>query len=328
LIASAALADPEGWREALVKAIPGADIAARSLLLETLTKLATKETTVALGGLAGMDVAEVRRQLVHKQAPRLFVRSFGTLAIHRGSWTGPAITIERKRMRTLLGLLVAYSGTTLTRDLLIDTMWPDSDPNAAVNSLNQTVFQLRRAIDPEYRDGESASYVISTVDVVQFNSELVLTDLQQFRKLATRIVGPEGGGQGPDPTALVELIGGEFLADLKYDDWASRLQMSVHSEVRDVLLGVANGRPGVSPDLSVRAACALVELDAFDEAAHIAMASQLNASGKRVAAKLALERYVRRLNEDFGEPVSPELRKAMIQLGLSEPESNSPLLHG
>jgi ATP/maltotriose-dependent transcriptional regulator MalT/DNA-binding SARP family transcriptional activator len=324
LVASAALADPDGWREALVEAIPRTEGAARAILLETLTKLATKETTAALGGLLGSDVAEVRRQLVHKQAPRLFVRSFGTLAIHRGSWAGPAIAIERKRMRTLLGLLVAYSGTTLTRDLLIDIMWPDSDPSAAVNSLNQTVFQLRRAIDPEYRDGESASYVISTVDVVQFNSELVLTDLQQFRKLATRLDRPEVGDQAPDPTALVELIGGEFLADLKYDDWASRLQMSVHAEVRDVLLQVATGRPDVSADLSVRAACALVELDAFDEAAHIAMAGQLNVSGKRVAAKFALQRYVRRLKEDFAEPASPELLKAMVELGLNEPESTSP----
>ena len=39
--------------------------------------------------------------------------------------------------------------------MVLDTMWPDSDPAAAVNSLNQTVFQLRRAIDPDYRDGES-----------------------------------------------------------------------------------------------------------------------------------------------------------------------------
>jgi DNA-binding SARP family transcriptional activator/tetratricopeptide (TPR) repeat protein len=317
LVASAAMADPEGWRDALVQAIPRANGEQRTILLGTLSKLATRETTAALSNLPGMDVADVRRQLVHRQAQRLFVRSFGTLAIHRGSWTGPAIPMERKRMRTLLGLLVAYSGTTLTRDLVLDTMWPDSDPNAAVNSLNQTVFQLRRAIDPDYRDGESASYVISTVDVVQFNSEIVLTDLQQFRKLASRFGRAEANWQQPDSAALVDLIRGEFLAELKYDDWAGRSQTAVHSEVRDVLLQVATGRTGVSADLAVRAACALVELDPFDEAAHIAMASQLRAGGKRIAAKLALERYVRRLDEDLAEPASPDLLKAMVQMGVS-----------
>jgi DNA-binding SARP family transcriptional activator len=227
-------------------------------------------------------------------------------------------------MRTLLGLLVAYSGTTLTRDLVLDTMWPDSEPNAAVNSLNQTVFQLRRAIDPEYRDGESPAYVTSTVDVVQFNSAMVLTDLQQFRKLASRFQRAEAGGPKADPVALIELVAGEFLAELKYDDWASRLQTAVHSEVRDVLLQVATGKAaGVSTDLSVRAACALIDLDAFDEAAHIAMASQLRASGKRIAARLALERYVRRLDEDLAEPASPELLEAMVQVGAATQESNS-----
>lgn len=315
LIAQAAMADPEGWRHALVGALPRASGSDRALLLETITKLATKETAAALRSVPGADVAEARRILAHRQAPRLFVRSFGTLSIHRGAWTGPAIAIERKRTRTLLGLLVAYSGSTLTRDMVLDLMWPDADPGAAVNSLNQTVFQLRRAIDPDYRDGESAAYVISTVDVVQFNPELVVSDLQQFRNLARRFEDSPQGQRSVDATELVTLIRGEFLAELKYEDWAARLQTAVHSEVRAVLLPIATGSNGISADLSVRAACALVELDTFDEAAHIAMAKQLSAGGKRVAAKVALERYARRLEEELSETASPELVRTMAEVG-------------
>jgi DNA-binding SARP family transcriptional activator len=316
LVASAAMADPEGWRSALAAAIPRLAGADRACLLDTLTKLATKETGLALRDVAGADVAEVRRVLVHRHAPRLYLRSFGTLSIHRGSWTGPMVSIERKRIRTLLGLLVAYSGATLTRDMVLEIMWPEADPAAAVNSLNQTVFQLRRAIDPDYRDGESATYVISNVDVVQLNPEMVLSDLQEFRKLSGRFIDADLNQQSRGAASLISLIRGEFLAELRYEDWAGRLQTAVHSEVREVLLPLASGRSGVSPDLSVRAACALVELDVFDEAAHVAMATQLTASGKRMAAREALERYARRLDDDLDEAASPELLKIMAAVGL------------
>jgi DNA-binding SARP family transcriptional activator len=313
-LAAIASADPEGWRQAFVDALPTASGVDRSQLLEVLARCGNRETSAALSGLPGMDIADTRRQLILRQAPRLFIRSFGTLEIRRGSWQGPVVGIDRKRTRTLLGVLVAYADATLTRDMVLDTMWPDSDPAAAVNSLNQTVFQLRRAIDPDYRDGESPAYVISTPDVVQLNSELVTSDLEAFRSYTTRF--RENGARPRDISSLVVLVRGEFLAELRYDDWAARVQTAIHAEVRDVLMPIASGMAGISADLSVRAACALIELDAFDEAAHIAMASQMTAAGRRVAARTALKRYAQQLEEDLAEPASPELLTAMGEVGL------------
>ena len=312
-LAALAGSDPEGWRDAFVAALPNATGADRANLLESISRFGNRETAVALADVAGSDIAEVRRHLIVRQAPKLYIRSFGTLELHRGSWSGPPLMIDRKRTRTLLGLLVAYADTTLTRDMVLDIMWPDSDPGAALNSLNQTVFQLRRSIDAEYRDGESPMYVISTADVVQLNPELAHTDLQEFRRHAAR---HQQGGKS-DASALVALVRGEFLADLKYEDWATHVQTAVHSEVRDVLLPVATGNASVSADLAIRAACALVELDAFDEAAHIAMATQLSAAGKRVVARQTLLRFAQRLKDDLAEPASVELQDAMASMGIS-----------
>jgi DNA-binding SARP family transcriptional activator len=211
-------------------------------------------------------------------------------------------------MRTLLGLLVAYAGTTLTRDMVLDIMWPDADPGAAVNNLNQTVFQLRRAIDAAYRDGESPLYVTSTVDNVQLNPDLVRTDLQQFRRLST------GNGTQATATALLDLIRGEFLADLKYDDWATRIQTAVHAEVREYLMPMAAGISALSSDLSVRAACALIALDEFDEGAYVAMARQLAESGKRSAARDLITRFAERLQEEFADPVPFEVAQLVHSL--------------
>ena len=82
-------------------------------------RLGNRETAAALAYVPGSDIADVRRQLIVRQAPMLYIRSFGTLELHRGSWTGLQLTIDRKRTRTLLGLLVAYAGPTLTRDMVL-----------------------------------------------------------------------------------------------------------------------------------------------------------------------------------------------------------------
>jgi DNA-binding SARP family transcriptional activator len=160
--------------------------------------------------------------------------------------------------------------------------------------------------------------VISTVDSVQLNPDLVRTDLQEFRRLSI------GNSQvSANAAALLELIRGEFLADLKYDDWASRIQTAVHAEVREYLLPLAAGVSHLSRDLSVRAACALVALDEFDEGAYVAMARQLAESGKRSAARDLITRFAERLQEEFAEPVPIEVAQLVESLAQNRARSTN-----
>ncbi|MGH2455358.1 MAG: hypothetical protein ACRDHD_03780 [Candidatus Limnocylindria bacterium] len=321
LVAVLAESDPDGWRDRIVsllrEAAPG-----RPVLLTTITRIANKQTMGSLMEIGGADVAEARRKLAQSRASRLFARSFGSVVIHRASWDGPTIAVDRRRTRNLLGLLIAHAGATLTRDMVLDVMWPDADPGAAVNSLNQTVFQLRRAIDPDYRDGESPQYIVSNVDVVQFNPDLVRTDLEEARRLAERLRGPSAADAREAAVALIALLRGEFLAELRYEDWASRLQTSVHSEIRDMLMPLAIGSQFASPDLSIRAASALVELDQFDDEAYVAMATHLAASGRHKAARELIASYARRVQDEFSEAPSVEISTLLHRLERSQSIQN------
>jgi DNA-binding SARP family transcriptional activator len=218
-------------------------------------------------------------------------------------------------MRALLALLVANFRSALTREMALDILWPEADPGSAVNSLNQAVFQLRRALDPEFRDGESPAYVLSSVDAVQLNPELVVTDLEDFRRIASEMRSGVEATRSEHVTSLVDIVRGEFLAELRYDDWAAQVRTAVHSEVREVLLPVATGERIASPDLAVRAASSLLELDPYDEGAQLALARQLHASGRRSAAHAAILRFVQRLKDDLDESPSEELASALSGWG-------------
>jgi DNA-binding SARP family transcriptional activator len=309
--------DPDYWTPLVADLIPSLKPDWRRSVLAAMEEAANLSTSVALRSVDGADVLELRRRLVNRFAAQVRVRSLGPLVIHKGSWNSPSVPVTRRRLRLLLGLLVATNETGLTRDEVLDILWPDSDPASAVNSLNQTVFQLRRLFDPDYREGESPQYVLSSTEAVQLNPDLVLPDVRQFSALCKQMRGPND-----TPTRIllaeqiIDFIRGEFLADVKYEDWAASSQVRVHSIVRANLLPVATGElAGIPADLQIRAGHALTMLDPYDETAHVAIARSFANSGRRSQARDLLRRYTRRLRDDLAEEPSDDLRLAASLVG-------------
>ncbi len=307
--------DPEGWREAVVNVLPSSEGTDRAALLAAISRNADKKTILALQSVEGRDIAEARRALQNSAAARLYLRTFGGISLHRGNWSGPAFLIEKRRVRMLLAVLAARADSTLTRDMAVDILWPDADPDSAINSLNQTVFQLRRYIEPDYRDGQSAEYVLSSSEQVALNPALVRTDLDEIRRL-DRLEGADWHSRRTIARRAISLIRGEFLADLRYEDWTAVQQMSIHNEVRERLLPIAEDEPrAYDPELSSLAASALITLDPFDERATLALAGSLARSGRRVAARDVIIGYAVRIQSELEEAPSAELLGAAQAFG-------------
>ncbi len=180
------------------------------------------------------------------------------------------------------------------------------------------MFQLRRYLDPNYRGGDSPEYILSNADHVSLNDELIRTDLAEVHRLPDRIVGADWQHRHGTVTRVLSLIRGEFLADLRYEDWANRLQLSVHTDVRRFLLPIAQAGPDTyDTALSLRAAQTLLKLDPFDEAAVLALASPMARSGKRIAARDLVIDYARRVRGEFDDEPSSQFVSAAGSLGVS-----------
>ena len=294
--------DPDGWRTDLLRVLPLAKGIERATLLGAVKRHANRGTIAALDQVPGPDVTEARRQLQQTYASRIYLRTFGGISVRRGGWQGPPISIEKRRVRALMAVLAAHAHTTLTRDMAIDILWPEADGDAAVNNLNQTVFQLRRYLDPSYRQGESPEYIISSAEQVSLSPDLVRTDLQEIRRQCDRLTSGSWQQRQEAATKAIALVRGEFLADLRYEAWASRLQITVHNEVRSRLLPIATQSPAAfNVQVATDAAAALVGIDPFDEAATLALADGLSRSGRRRAARDVLVKYADQLRAEFDE---------------------------
>jgi hypothetical protein len=96
---------------------------------------------------------------------------------------------------------------TAPRDQVLDAIWPDLDPMDALNSLNQTVYFLRRVFEEDYVDDLSPGYVHHESDLIWLDQPLVVSRSNECRSLIKSF------GASPNPeqvTALVERYEGRF----------------------------------------------------------------------------------------------------------------------
>jgi DNA-binding SARP family transcriptional activator len=201
--------------------------------------------------------------------------------------------------------------------MALELLWPESDPESAINSLNQTVFQLRRYIDPTYRGGESPEYITSSSDRVSLNADLVFTDVAEVIRLPQRLPALDWHHRQAVASRAIELVRGEFLADLRYEDWASRQQMIIHERIRERLLPIAQGSAtSYSPEVAAQAANALLLIDPFDEPALISLVESMHRTGRRVAARQMIAEFAKRMASDLEIEPSAELLHTAANLGV------------
>src|ERR1041385_3188551 len=99
-------------------------------------------------------------------------RRFQLLGPLRAAVDGEEVPIVGRKPRTLLALLLLRAGEVVSRDELIDTLWPGDPPETAAKPIQVYVSQLRRALGAELVRTQSNGYVVTaareTVDVHRF----------------------------------------------------------------------------------------------------------------------------------------------------------------
>jgi DNA-binding SARP family transcriptional activator/ABC-type transport system substrate-binding protein len=119
--------------------------------------------------------------------------------------------------RALLALLLIYANEVVSRDRLIDALWPEREPGAAAHSLDVQVSRLRKAFAPEEPlVTRSGGYVLEldpeAIDAVRFEHSL-----EQGRRANAE-------GKPSDALAALEaalsLWRGNAFADLAYEEFA------------------------------------------------------------------------------------------------------------
>jgi DNA-binding SARP family transcriptional activator len=178
-----------------------------------------------------------------------------------------------KRARTLLKRLVVARGWPVTRDEMIEVLWPEGgDIDRLGARLSVQLSAVRRVL----RGG-----VIADRSSIRLDLDHVDLDIEQW--FAQN-----------DDTAIVAGYNGEFLPDDRYEDWSAPLRDEIRAR-----FGVAARRLA-----EVSHANDAIELwrraltqDPYDEGAHRSLVATLRAEGRPSKARAAYQTYVAAMDD-------------------------------
>jgi ATP/maltotriose-dependent transcriptional regulator MalT/DNA-binding SARP family transcriptional activator len=169
------------------------------------------------------------RELSRRTAPRLVVHDLGRTHLEIAGRS-----IEATRMRRKVAALVIYlmtrPGFTATREQVLEGLWPDSPPEVGTNSLHQTIYFLRRELEPAYSEESSPGYVRLEGELVWLNPELVDSASRQFLGLVST--------SRLDHAACAEAIKlyrGRFAPEFEYEEWAISSREALHAAYFEVV---------------------------------------------------------------------------------------------
>ena len=120
-----------------------------------------------------------------------------------------------------------------TRDQVLDALWPELDPLDALNSLNQTVYFLRRVLEESYVDDLSPGYRASRLRPDLAGSG---TRHEPKQRMSRADQGPSRSH--PTRTKLTPWstpIEGRFALDFEYEEWAAPYRDWLHASYLEVV---------------------------------------------------------------------------------------------
>jgi LuxR family maltose regulon positive regulatory protein len=240
-------------------------------------------------------------ELARRLADRILVDDLGRVRISSGSRVVEAGDVRRKVL-ALLCLLVSRSRFTSTREEVIDNLWPNNDPQSALNSLNQTVYFLRRVFEPDYSDDTSPGYVGQDGETIWLDSELIESRSRRCLDIIREMPGdptPEGA------VALATEYRGRFALDFAYEEWAAAYRDALHAAYlrvieRAIRIDLKAGHLERGTFIAERAA----EIDPEAEEIQTALIRLYQLSGAHAAAAEQYAHYERSMR-DLGLDPTP-----------------------
>jgi DNA-binding SARP family transcriptional activator len=207
-------------------------------------------------------------------------------------------TDVRRKVLALLCFLLSRPDLSSTRDQVLDALWPELDPMIAVNSLNQTLYFLRRVFEVEYSEDLSPGYIHHDTDILWFDAELVRSRSGDCRAL---ILALPNQPTPDDVERLVTLYRGRFALDFEYEEWAAAYRDSMHAAFLEIVeRAVLDDFSSGHYDRGISLARRALDVDPSAEQIEVCLLRLYLVTGAHSAAAEQYAHYATVMREELG----------------------------
>lgn len=236
----------------------------------------------------------------------LVIRTFGRFqaAIGRRPPIGPAQWGGR-RPRLLLKSIVVHGLLDIPKDILIDDLWPESDPGAGNRNFKVTLHRLRKTLEPSLGRNRKSAYVELKDGRVSLNPERCRVDMQAFLHLCKDVkrlaIGEESDRILELGRRVMALYRGDFLPEEPYAPWAEMKRWALKESYLSVLMQMAGiYERHAMPDEAMACCQAALAADPCIEEACQRLIKLYAAANRRVDAAKVYQRLCQSLQTELG----------------------------
>lgn len=166
-----------------------------------------------------------RRQAKQELSPvrRFHVRCLGTFLCYPAGDSGETLLWRTKKAEELFAFLIHHDGQPVGKEKILDTLWPDLEPDKAAQNLHATTWYIRNTL---YTLGYSGLFMRKK-GYYQVDMDALVCDTVQFTAMLERI--REGRCTITDHQQALELYKGPYLDGRSYE-WAADKRLWLDNE--------------------------------------------------------------------------------------------------
>lgn len=215
---------------------------------------------------------------------------------------------QSRKARQLLKILVGRRGVAVSRETLMDMLWPDVSPSLLANRFSVAVAAVRRAFDPSGLLNRDA-FLEHRDRLVRLRIDALDVDAEEFLDAVKAAMAADvsTADQSGRLLAALALYAGEPLPEEQGELWAADLRRETHK----AFFSAAHALAELFAEDGDHLACLetyrrVLALDEFDQRAHEGTIRALTALGAHGHAETARSEYVRIVGS-LGVPLDESL---------------------
>lgn len=225
--------DYEGARkqlETVSRTLAEREVVVNQRLQYALLQSKGYQTLCLLPYQAGARISQIGQVMLGEPTPpsplptimRIEVRCLGRFEV-RSNWK----CIERwhsVKAKSVLQYLMSRPKESVIKDVLMETLWPNCEPQAASNNLKAAVHGLRQTLINLFMDKQNFPYILFLQGSYLLNPEIELwVDVEEFEQHCVHGRGLEREGKQADAIKEFQLAEalyrGDYLEDALYEEW-------------------------------------------------------------------------------------------------------------
>ena len=193
----------------------------------------------------------------------------------------------------------------------METLWPDEDPAAVTRRLSVALATVRVVLDPDKRHPPE-HFVIGDKDTVRLDLRHLPVDVERsWKPPPTGLASARPASRCRQPNGELDGRGGRYTPGTSSTRTSTRTGRSrLRDEARTTYVAVLQALAGLAEsagavdDGDPRPAVRILEVDPWNEGAHLGLVRVMERAGRHGEARRYFQSYSSRM-EEIGVPVEP-----------------------